>query len=163
MSTEGSDVRIREMDRPLQIWSCIYFLVGNSKLIYIGKATELYRRVLCSNHHVFREDKVDRIFYIQIPGANGAELEAIERVLIRRFAPIENTTVSRAGPKDVAVYHSLVGDWAIDQLMKMFKEHAIDPFSTDKHLSFKEIGEIAKLMAAKQKAEDAIEQIEEKH
>jgi hypothetical protein len=62
---------------------CVYFLIRNSVVVYVGQTTDLYFRV--SQHR--RDKQFDRVFYLPIPRE---DLSRIETGFIRVLQPEYN-------------------------------------------------------------------------
>ncbi len=70
---------------------CIYFLVKNNEVVYVGKSTYLMQRVL--THQVNRQKDFDEVFWLSVPQE---ELGETEKAFIRLLRPRYNL-VGHAG------------------------------------------------------------------
>jgi predicted GIY-YIG superfamily endonuclease len=66
--------------------SCIYFLVKDKEIVYIGKSCNLLSRI---NNHC-KNKEFDKIFYRPLENYKGIELTKLEKALIRAVRPKYN-------------------------------------------------------------------------
>jgi hypothetical protein len=93
-SREASPEEARSMPHELAPWekhlvllddppSCVYFLIRDGAVVYVGQTTDLHFRV--TRHR--RDKRFDRVFYLPVPSE---DLNQIEMEFIRVFCPEYN-------------------------------------------------------------------------
>ena len=86
------------MNRQSYHASCVYFLISNMSIVYVGKSTRGLQRL---HEHIERknwEKEFDSYFYTPIPND---KLTAVELFYICKFAPKYNKRTSRANWKNI--------------------------------------------------------------
>jgi hypothetical protein len=100
--------------------SCIYFLIRDNEVVYIGQSTNLTARV-----GAHKNDKsFDHVYYFRVPPE---ELDDLERCLIKNLRPEYNRNAVRNNSEDPR-------DKDFIEQGKVFLEHGFETYKTVKKI-----------------------------